>query len=213
MITLIAVPVIFMSIITVIVLNIPSLPEFEAWLLMIGSLGASLLSIIYLFKRVLRIPCEVKISEAGVEIRILRRSVFYPKQSRLIFWSNLSCIQNELFSEIEFVELIAKKPSTRFVLEAEPGQRTQLFSFFNALKVNASLYQRNATQFESKKTVSFFSTRIAKLIAGIISAAMVCALLWLIMDGAQWNVYAWLRVMYLYLLGLPFLYKVVRNAK
>jgi hypothetical protein len=211
---LLLVPLGYVLLITAIVLGIPSLPEFESWLLMIGSLLASLLTIVYLFRKLLLVACEVKIGEHGISIRFLRRSLFYPKRERFISWSNIHYVQKEFSPDAESIEIGTQHPLSRLLFQSRPGKLTELFSFFNAVNVHVSLYNRKlATEGRAESRKNFFDSVPARIIAFLLVLAMAFCTAWLAWDPGTWKVYAWLRLTYLYLLGLPFLYKVIARRK
>jgi|GEM_PF-3667071 len=204
------VPLAYMLLITTLMLCVPSMPGLEAWLLMICSLLASLLTTVYIFTRQLSVPCEVKVTGQGIFLRFHRRSIFYFRRERFISWSYVSATQDEFLHDTGNVSVWTSHPASCWLFSALPGELQGLSSFFSSVKVYASMHSRKG-EISAWRQGNFFGSRIAKIAAVIFLAGILAFTGWLLWQPTERGTYAYLRLTYLYLLALPFLYKVVKK--
>lgn len=210
-VALLAVTGFYLSAFTIIMLTFEGLPDLELWLAVLGFSSASILTLIYIFKYFLLRPGKVKITEEGFFIRYTDSRFFRFRKNKFHGWKGY-CFSEQILKEGgNSVELISGFFSG-YVFYPEKNKFSELTEFSGAVKVNLVLYARKQSQPDEKKNVvDFFRSSLARTIAVTLLLILVGYSLYALLYVHRLYWVDYMRMTYLYLLGVPFLFKVFQQ--
>lgn len=110
---LILLPLLIFAPVVVLLVSLPSLPYWILLSIVCVVLLFSILTVTQLVKRQLTVSCTIQIDETGLEIQLLKHSLFYPVSHYKSSWSNIENVSSNFDPQlsVHFYQVSFRHPS------------------------------------------------------------------------------------------------------